>query len=766
MLGFPWIIDGITAGESSAISSVFSLMNEYPAFAKEVLNLWWVPDDMPAVEEYAIRNLRDLARSNLALAKQVIKEPFMEPPFRQRDEYALNVLSNLALDPPGSTRGADLLAQLSTKAWFTDGLNDLETALLHAIIFSPQDFGLALIETHYVVSAPITLPLAGDVEVVVVRHTPFPPNDHTLATLAEGVRAMEEFMGAPFPVGDVVLLLVEPDIWSVGGGKLISNVSGGAEATYTRALILANNSEFGASKGALYHEVGHHYHLRGPTWLSEGVAQFFEARTLAQTGGESLEQRFAYLESSGRCGRENIQQHIDDWGGNQCNYDLGERFMLAMYAALGQEAVSAALRDMYAQSQFFEYLDEETIFHAFLSNTPPGSEEAFKTAYRHYHGGPIVDAVRSEAIDLHPLVTLYNETNGDNWINNRNWVSNSPLGAWHGVDTESQGRVRIIDLDENGLAGEIPPELGSLSDIRNLFLSVNSLVGEIPATLGSLSKLIWLRLGRNQLSGEIPSELGNLTNLQSLELWENQLTGEIPPELGGIRSLRFLDLQVNHLTGDIPPELADLVNLKSLELSRNRLSGEIPSELGSLFNLSWLNLGNNLLSGEIPPELGKLSVLETLRLWNNQLSGSIPTELGSLSNLRSIELSNNHLSGEIPPELGNLTNLRVLRLSGNQLSGAIPPELGNLSNFYSLELSRNNLSGQIPPELGNLGRIKILDLSMNQLTGEIPHELGRLTSLEKLFLGGNRFTGCIPEGLRDTAENDLHDLGLPFCGAP
>ena len=562
MLTFPWIMDGITAGESSAISGVRDIMDEDPELAKEVLGLWWVPDDMPTVEQYALGDLRDLARRNLVLARQAIGEPFMGPPFRQRDEYALNVLSQLALDPPGSTRGADLLAQLAAEAWFSDGLDDLETALLHAIVFSAKDFEQALIETHYVASVPVTLPLAGDVELVVVRHTPFSPDDHTFATLEEGVRAIEGFMGAPFPVGDVILLLAEPDIWSVGA-KLVSHVSGGVEAAYITALILANNSEYGPSKGALYHEIGHHYHLQGPEWLTEGVAQFLETYTLAQTGGEELEQRLADLESSGGCGRENIQQHIDDDGGDKCDYDLGEKFLLAMYAALGPEAVSAALSDLYTQSLFFEYLNEDIIYQAFLSSVPPGKEEAFKTAYRRYHGGPIVDAVLADAPDLPPLVALYNATNGADWVNTENWMSNSPLGTWHGVATELWGRVRILDLEENGLAGEIPPELGSLSDLRNLFLAVNSLVGEIPPELGSLSKLIWLRLGRNQLSGEIPRELGNLPNLQALELWENQLTGDIPSELAGMSSMRILDLQVNQLTGEIPPELADLTNLES-----------------------------------------------------------------------------------------------------------------------------------------------------------------------------------------------------------
>ena len=36
------------------------------------------------------------------------------------------------------------------------------------------------------------------------------------------------------------------------------------------------------------------------------------------------------------------------------------------------------------------------------------------------------------------------------------------------------------------------------------------------------------------MTGEIPSELGGLSNLRMLSLDNNRLTGEIPPELGGL----------------------------------------------------------------------------------------------------------------------------------------------------------------------------------------------------------------------------------------
>ena len=164
------------------------------------------------------------------------------------------------------------------------------------------------------------------------------------------------------------------------------------------------------------------------------------------------------------------------------------------------------------------------------------------------------------------------------------------------------------------------------------------------------------------MSGEIPAELGSLSNLERLVLENNKLSGEIPAELGSLSNLEWFHLRNNDLSGEIPPELGSLSNLESLSLSGNfELSGEIPAELGSLSYLTYLSLSLNELSGEIPAELGSLSNLTELHLGGNELSGEIPPELGSLSNLRRLLLDDNKLSGEIPLELGSLSNLEWLR---------------------------------------------------------------------------------------------------------
>ena len=344
------------------------------------------------------------------------------------------------------------------------------------------------------------------------------------------------------------------------------------------------------------------------------------------------------------------------------------------------------------------------------------------------------------------LEALYTTTNGPNWKNNTNWLSELPLGEWYGVGTNVDGLVTELNLESNGLSGLIPPELGQLANLRTLYLFSNRLRGGILPELGQLANLRTLYLSSNRLQGGIPPELGQLTNLRQLFFKENHLTGSIPPELSQLTNLKQLDLEQNQLTGSIPIELAQLANLTTLDLGKNQLTGGIPSELSRLANLSSLNLDENQLTGGIPVELGQLASLQHLDLGHNPLQGSIPVELGQLDKLSRMTLRYNQLSGSIPAELGQLANLVGLNLSVNGLTGGIPVELGQLTNLELLHLFANRLTGGIPVELGQLTKLKILNLFRNQLSGGIPVELSQLTNLEVLRLYRNpSLTGPLPQ---------------------
>ena len=406
------------------------------------------------------------------------------------------------------------------------------------------------------------------------------------------------------------------------------------------------------------------------------------------------------------------------------------------------------------------------------------------------------------------LRSLYEAATGTGWSDSRGWLEGVVLDEWYGVGTDPIGRVTELDLNRNGLAGRLPPQLGQMARMTELRIGGNSLSGRLPESLTALSLRelhyadtelctppdasfrSWLTTisshegtgvecaplsERDILVALYDATLGpgwtNSDNwltdaslgewygvnvngegrVVSLDLSSNSLTGPMSPELGSLSSLTRLVLANNDLTGPMSPELGSLSSLTRLDLANNDLTGPIPPELGDLAHLTYLDLANNDLTGPIPPELGDLAHLTYLDLGVNKLTGPIPPALGNLASLTGLGLGYNELSGAIPSALGNLASLDWLNLGGNELTGAIPSALGNLASLDWLDLGGNELTGAIPSALGNLASLDWLDLGGNELTGLIPPELGRLSSLTRLLLADNELTGPIPPELGSLA---------------
>ena len=404
----------------------------------------------------------------------------------------------------------------------------------------------------------------------------------------------------------------------------------------------------------------------------------------------------------------------------------------------------------------------------------------------------------SVSSDREALVALYNATDGPNWINNTNWLSDLPLATWYGVRCCDAGRVTRLILRDNDLNGELPSELASLTRLSELDLSSNELSGQIPSELASLTRLSELDLSSNELSGQIPSELASLTQLWRLHLHSNELSGQIPSSIGKLTNLVELDLSRNRLSGEIPSSIENLTFLYRLDLQLNQLSSEMPPALGDLPNLFYLFLSGNQWRGCIPlwslnltdgstdlldcdipfcePEdadgTSEATDREALVAlynatdgpnWTNNTNWLSDEPLDEWYGVEIItdrviylELPKNNLHGELPSSLASLSRLNILDLSSNELSGQIPSELASLSQLNELDLSSNELSGQIPSELASLSRLNILDLSSNELSGQIPSELASLTRLWGLHLHSNELSGQIPSELGSI----LHLQGL------
>lgn len=413
-----------------------------------------------------------------------------------------------------------------------------------------------------------------------------------------------------------------------------------------------------------------------------------------------------------------------------------------------------------------------------------------------------------DALDRAALVVMFNSTGGPDWTFATNWSSAVPLAEWHGVTTDTEGRVIELVLDRNGLEGAFPADLVRLERLRTL-----SLLG-------------------NRLTGSIPHGIGGLANLEVLEISYNRLTGSMPHEIGGLVRLRALGARGNNFShGPLPRSMARLVRLETLRLDRTPLCAPLDavfqawlsgiddvevddcedmerSALIALYNAAdgryWTGRDNWLTSaplsawqGVTTNDLGQVTGLD---LEDNNLRGTLPSRLGDLRSLSVLNLSSNdRLSGPLPASLAGL-GLTVLKLGGTGLcapsdrayqawlatvgdirvvncSAAVTPDRATLTTLYgetggaywkeaSNWLSEAPLRDWHGVETDAEGRVTSIDLQYNNLRGRVPAELARMDRLESLRLAGNGLTGPIPPELARLDRLATLDLSLNLLTGP
>ncbi|KAM3752104.1 hypothetical protein ACB098_04G163800 [Castanea mollissima] len=121
--------------------------------------------------------------------------------------------------------------------------------------------------------------------------------------------------------------------------------------------------------------------------------------------------------------------------------------------------------------------------------------------------------------------------------------------------------VKIIDLSNNNLSGEIPTEVMHLKGLQSLDLSFNILTGRIPENIGDMGLVESIDFSSNQLFGQIPQSMSSLTFLSRLNLSNNNLIGKIPSSTQ-LQSLDASNFFGNKLCG---PPLADNCTIKGVQ---------------------------------------------------------------------------------------------------------------------------------------------------------------------------------------------------------
>ncbi len=313
------------------------------------------------------------------------------------DRFDAEIMSNIW---PGLISIPEIVEQV----WVRDGISERDAILVMALISAQfrsfSEYEGLLLRQPNLAQRTLTLPLAGDVELYVVRKTEFPPNDPTLDLMEQITRQLEEFMGVPFPLDAAVILIIEPDI------------AAGEDPQYGVAYALGAHIEMVAplyNEGAhlaVFHEMSHLYwggHTGAPPWWTEGAAGFLPDYARDALGHESLSTRRSNLleDTERECwdrGIDNISDyyHVEETNSpfaadrGICVYAFGELFLMEMYLLLGHDATSAAMRQLYVDARdsgWTEPITDQQIYDVLAANVPEGMEAEFYDLFDRLHGG-------------------------------------------------------------------------------------------------------------------------------------------------------------------------------------------------------------------------------------------------------------------------------------------------------------------------------------------------------------------------------------------
>ena len=285
-------------------------------------------------------------------------------------------------------------------AWHQDGLTPEEMALLVVLAPMARDENPEfddLLETRITSSGVVSLPLAGDVNIWVIRDRLHDSDVDNVATIGRALSFLEDLFGLPFPVTDVVMVVNDRRTGSTDAQGFLGfiGLNYGSHILGTR-IDQQSDEEW---TRIINHETSHYHKYEG-RWFDEAVSRLVE--TLA---GEH--QGTTTVAADAAAARERAENCLDDglvnlrhslyvdpalwfYGISRCTYDLGTDLIFRLHDAMGKDALVEALRD--ARIEPGEHAasgmeTEQKIYNSLRANVPEGRVENFEEIYNLYYGG-------------------------------------------------------------------------------------------------------------------------------------------------------------------------------------------------------------------------------------------------------------------------------------------------------------------------------------------------------------------------------------------
>ena len=342
VVALDWVRDGIDDDlEVRTIEELSYIAYEDSGLGLSAVSLVWVQDGIDDLEARAIQELSQLAYEDAEAASRIVAMPFLrtiEPP----DVSAMDSLGRLAAFEPGA------FESVMSHALMRDGMSDdlaPIVATLHGV--AETNPGLIAVLLHpakvIVERRTITLPLAGDVVLAIIRTGPGAARSMDL--LEHAVRGVERLMGLPLPTNYVGLLYENAVSGPVAGTNFGTHVAILPEYDADDA---SREAEFTGSHIA--HEVAHYYWSGNADWVDEGAADLMASIVDGARTDRSLEvtnRPCAYASTIAELESLRSSKSDLEFG---CNYSLGERLFVDLYRTLGDDRFLQGFRALYVAS--------------------------------------------------------------------------------------------------------------------------------------------------------------------------------------------------------------------------------------------------------------------------------------------------------------------------------------------------------------------------------------------------------------------------------
>ena len=395
--------------------------------------------------------------------------------------------------------------------------------------------------------------------------------------------------------------------------------------------------------------------------------------------------------------------------------------------------------------------------------------------------------------DYYALKAIWEALGGEDWYyigesfnKGANWNFNKDVDLWGdqpGVQLHANGRVALIDLSNFGFYGEMPEELGQLTELIELYLGThndtNLYTYESNDYSSNANRMSRMDAAKEYLRKTHPATqfsepiaramMEKNVSIPEIEMYKKFSESEIIDKATGLMKVRPMDTNagviVNGLT-KLPESIGNLKSLTKICIANSELAS-LPASFKDLTSCTDVELYNLPKMVEFPEVLAQMPALVQANLSCNPQWSASSTEFqrhdgtnGTQSDygldcfatgpaketLQMIYMNQCGLS-EVTKNMSNLKSLGLLSLSYNNIDKIYP--FGSDIVMVQLYLDHNKLTEieSVDGIFCGMDDVETLSFSYNKLTA-VPDIFSAksMYTMSSVDFSGNQITGVEAKG--------------------